>query len=374
MIRLGMLGAIVAASTLSGCAPDDGPTLVVATGWPPALRADLEADFRRGGGSIAWVEIGPGDSPSAVLEGRGRDRPDLILGVPEASLARLADAGRLAPIGAAEPAPWRPVRRLDSGQADARIASAASYADPRDDPATLAEARSVLATAGWAEGYRVLARRAALSRPEVGRAPRAASTLAGGASPGSKPAEAVALVLDGPRGEEARRFLDVLEARNLVDPPNSGALEAARADGLLADLLGAALVDAHAELRAAEAAVRRPARPGAAEAAEAAFGDRPPWPPASVGKLQAGSSDGSLVEALAEQVAPDADAKAWLLASWSAPKRPVDGSVLAELAGAVDGRLAREPRFRAWLRAEWAAWHRQLYRRVARVAGGYVPS
>jgi hypothetical protein len=48
--------------------------------------------------------------------------------------------------------------------------------------------------------------------------------------------------------------------------------------------------------------------------------------------------------------------------------------LMAEMAAAVDGRLAREPRFRAWLRSEWTAWHRQLYRRVARVAGGYVPS
>ena len=43
-------------------------------------------------------------------------------------------------------------------------------------------------------------------------------------------------------------------------------------------------------------------------------------------------------------------------------------------AGAAEGRLAREPRFRAWLRGEWTAWTRQLYRRVARLAGGYVPS
>ena len=50
------------------------------------------------------------------------------------------------------------------------------------------------------------------------------------------------------------------------------------------------------------------------------------------------------------------------------------GPCLAELAGAADGRLAREPRFRAWLRGEWTAWTRQLYRRVARLAGGYVPS
>ncbi len=369
MNRPWTLAAILAASSLAGCMPDDGPTLVVATTWPPALRLDLEAAYRREGGSVAWSAIGPGDSPSALLE--GRSPPDLILGVPASALVRPADAGLIAPVEAEDPAPWRLVRRPDPGEAGARIPSARSYADPRDDPTTLAEAKAVLANAGWAEGYRSLARRAALARPAPGRHPRSTSALRGEATPPAMPIEAVAMVRDGPRPGEVRRFLKLLEARGLIEGPAAGALEAARADGLLADLLGAALIDAHGELRAAEAAVRRSARP---EAAGAAFGDRPPWPPASVAKLQGGGADRPLVEALAEQVAPDPEAKAWLLASWAAPKRPIDGAVLAELAGAVEGRLAREARFRAWLRAEWAAWHRQLYRRVARVAGGYVPS
>ncbi len=45
--------------------------------------------------------------------------------------------------------------------------------------------------------------------------------------------------------------------------------------------------------------------------------------------------------------------------------------MLRELAQAEGGRLVREPRFRAWLRGEWTAWTQQLYRRVARLAGGY---
>ena len=78
----------------------------------------------------------------------------------------------------------------------------------------------------------------------------------------------------------------------------------------------------------------------------------------------------ALLETLCRQLAPDADVRAWLLRSWIAPGRLVDGGLLAELAGADDGRLVREPRFRAWLRSEWTAWARQRYRRVARVAGG----
>ena len=66
--------------------------------------------------------------------------------------------------------------------------------------------------------------------------------------------------------------------------------------------------------------------------------------------------------------------RSWLLESWEQPSRPIDGALLGELAHAVGGRLAREPRFRAWLQAEWTAWARQRYRRVARVAGGWVPS
>jgi hypothetical protein len=81
-----------------------------------------------------------------------------------------------------------------------------------------------------------------------------------------------------------------------------------------------------------------------------------------------------LVETLAEQVAPDPRARAWLLNSWERPQAPIDGALLAELAGAAEGRLATEPRFRAWLRAEWTAWARQRYRRVERQAGEPPPS
>ena len=100
----------------------------------------------------------------------------------------------------------------------------------------------------------------------------------------------------------------------------------------------------------------------------------PPWPPASISRmLQRGEEGGTLLESLTGEVVPETDVRAWLLRSWLAPPRPVDGTLLAELARAVDGRLIREPRFRAWLRGEWTAWARQRYRRVARLAERAIP-
>ena len=182
--------------------------------------------------------------------------------------------------------------------------------------------------------------------------------------------EVAAQVVGGPNPGRASRFLEGLEAAGLAGPMPAGSLAEAEADGLLADLLGAVLVDALDELREADAALRRFGQPARATAA---LGESPPWPPASVAGLRAGPEGEALVSALLGQVAPEPEARAWLAASWLGPKRQVDAALLDELAGAVDGRLAREPRFRAWLRGEWAAWDRQLFRRVARLAGGYNP-
>jgi hypothetical protein len=77
---------------------------------------------------------------------------------------------------------------------------------------------------------------------------------------------------------------------------------------------------------------------------------------------------GELIEALAHQVAPELEARVWLLNSWGDPAGPLDGERLAAIAVAADGALVAEPRFRAWLRAEWTAWARQRYRRVVRQA------
>ena len=93
----------------------------------------------------------------------------------------------------------------------------------------------------------------------------------------------------------------------------------------------------------------------------------PPWPPASVARiLEREQNAMPLLETLAAEIAPEPDVRAWLLRSWLSPPRQVDGALLDELGGVLDGRLARSPRFRAWLRGEWTAWARKRYRRVAR--------
>ncbi len=352
IVRISRSIAVSLAATFPapGCGPPAEPPLVVATRWPRPALAELESMYHRTSGDtrpITWVTLAPGERLGGVVDRRGG--VDLLLGGSPEEYVRLAGSGRLSP------SPWRSVRR--PGPAAGPEDPAVELADPRDDPAALARSRTALDDEGWARGYDRLVRRAARARLVSGR--RSDAPVGAG--------EPAALA-GGPRNAgRARRLLALLESPGAVP----GAPSEDAADGLLADLLGAALIDAHQELRDADAALRRFGHPARAEAA---LGERPPWPPASVANLQASPADAPLLEVLAEQVAPDPESRAWLRESWAGPSRPVDGALLRELAGAVDGRLAREPRFRAWLRGEWTAWTRQLYRRVARVAGGYVPS
>jgi hypothetical protein len=276
-----------------------------------------------------------------------------------------------------------------------------TFDDPRCDPTSLAWARVHLLDQAdptnrkvtrvrpdpvqWSEGYGQLILAAGRARP-TGWQPRAAL-----AAVERGEAEATTAIERDPSGREfvyqsslyepewaavsttarnlpaARAFLRYLSYVNMMSqlwhgPPDNADPDA---DALLADLLGATLVDAHDELRAAQAAVARAEHP---ELAAKWLASPLPWPPASVAKILGRESNAMpMLETLAAQVAPEADVRAWLLRSWLSPARPVDGALLAELAGAVDGRLVREPRFRAWLRAEWLASARQRYRRVARL-------
>ncbi|MEJ7637931.1 MAG: hypothetical protein WKF75_08110, partial [Singulisphaera sp.] len=120
-------------------------------------------------------------------------------------------------------------------------------------------------------------------------------------------------------------------------------------DSLLADLLGATLVDAQDELWDAWEVLENAGRP---ERAERLLTEAPPWPPASVEIILRLDPSSALPETLAGQLAPDADVRAWLLQSWLRPTRLIDGAWLEELAEGAGGRLVGEPRFRAWLRAE----------------------
>ena len=142
------------------------------------------------------------------------------------------------------------------------------------------------------------------------------------------------------------------------------------ASGLRADLLGATLIDAQDELVAAWTTLDRQGS-NAPSAARAWLTESPPWPPASVERLQkrGGEEALTLVEDLAGQIAPDPAVRLALLQSWLRPRRQIDDALLAELSSAAEGRLAREPRFRSWLRRngrpgrasdidESLAWHR----------------
>jgi hypothetical protein len=220
-------------------------------------------------------------------------------------------------------------------------------------PRFLEFARAELGGGPWPSGYERLLR------------------LSGQGTPGreietGRPSEEGAAVVAGARHRDAARALMTFLVERRGAKPDASAAGSVR-DGLLADLLRAALIDSREELIDAwfslEHANNRDQLKGF-------LCEPPPWPPASVAALQArgGGRAMTMMETLAGQIAPQPRLRSWLLRSWLGPARHVDGDFLAELARAEEGRLAREPRFRAWLRAEWTAWARQRYRRVARQA------
>ena len=410
-----------------GCA-NEGEELVIATPWPEAERSDLEAEFRRwaeatpgtasGPVRVTWIGLGPGEDVTRVV-GR-RVTPDVVLGVASIDLNRLERGGWLVPVERAEHPPWcvswqgpivlalnsAALRDKTAGKSAPKAAAGdgapelprelprtVAVDDFRHDPVALAWAQGELAAGSWAEGYARLVR-AAGDRRRIGR--QAGSALAAfergevamipwvrGRNRGlprtvhfsidpEKPiewVEGVALVRGGHNPSLAQEFVRFLAGRGQAESPSKRDGARDRTDdpevsALVADLLGATLVDAQDELWAAWtklAAAGHPERP------EHWLSEPPPWPPASVDKLLKRGEEGSvLLETLTAEITPDADLRNWLLRSWLAPPRRVDGRLLAELAAAEGGRLVREPRFRAWLRTEWNAWARQRYRRGAR--------
>lgn len=401
--------ALAGCAGIAGCLGGDPGSLSIATALPTSDRDRIEKGFRewateRGlSAPIAWVLLAPGDDQESVA--RHRRPPDVILVSSDSAYVRMTRARLLEP-PAVDPE-WYSARRgllglVSRAGRDRSAAQDVTFDDPRRDPISLAWARAHLgvshnpyspawaqahpAADRWAEGYARLVR-AAGNRRQPGWQPGAALTavekgVAGSApsvepEPGGlefehdieqyEPAEWAAIVKGARNPKAAQAFLRYLYERNLVTQLGATSPSAANpaADALLADLLGATLVDAHDELRAATLALERDVHP---EKAAQWLASPPPWPPASVTRILGRESNAMpLIETLAAQLAPDPDVRAWLLRSWLAPGRTVDGSLLDELAGAADGRLAREPRFRAWLRSEWTAWARQRYRRVARL-------
>jgi hypothetical protein len=412
-----------------GCRPAaiPGESLVIASTWSEAERTELEQAFEhwlasgpkgsRTFGRIEWVRLDPRDDLTRVLPHPGRpwplrsQAPDVVLGGPESRYRQLALLGRLEADDGSGAASWFILRRSPIGWAQARSeppveerADAAArpagraartprpgptFDDPRHDPLALAWAEGELESGDWAGGYARLVRAAAGAR-RIGRAPGSALAAVERGEADSTPAiassvarsrgrvefvsvprapdwiEGVAIVKDGKHKDRAALFLQFLAGRGMAAPPQVNATSRAHIDSIVADLLGATLVDAQDELWAAWAARARSGHP---ERAEMWMTQGPPWPPASVTKLLEGDASGSLAATLADLLAPDPDLRAWLLRSWLGAPRLIDGRFIDDLAGAVEGRLAREPRFRAWLRAEWTAWARQRYRRVARTAG-----
>jgi hypothetical protein len=417
--RLAGLGlALGVALGLPGCVKfgEDASAVTVATSWPAAERDRIERLFE---GRVHWVLLGPGDDLSQVALRRWP--PDVLLGGPASSYRALEHDQALKPVlnGQNDGPGWRVARRAAIGlavgprskarQADswddpaplaATDPARITFDDPRRDLVSLSWAKEQLAASSWSAGYARLVRAAGSAR-RPGRIPGAAVAAVETGEASSAPAvaprdsgdsprwpavfvpqddklawvEGVAVLRSTRQPEPARAFLLALEQSRVAERPSEHELGEGgtdiEADALLADLLGAALVDAQDELWAAWDALERAGNP---ERARMWMTAPPPWPPASVSKIleQDLTSTTPMLETLAAQVAPEADARDWLVRSWIAKGRSVDGALLHELAGAVGGRLVREPRFRSWLRGEWTAWARQRYRRVARKAEGAV--
>jgi hypothetical protein len=389
----------------------DGDVLRIACPWPGSTRDQLEKDF------LAWLAAGPA-VPEAlpasarcvwidVEPGEPLERPggrlnpaDVLLGGPVREYVRLARSGQLEPVSFPGKVPENPSWIIARRSLVVPIGGEAggsgrpAFDDPRVSPPTLVWAAGQLRKGSWNEGYarlvgifgrsshrpgwRAGSARAAVERGEADTAPVALARGAEGnpeqAGPDAVPFEEGAAVTAGARaGALARAFVRFLVGRGGASPGTDAGRVRPEVDDLLADLLGATLVDAREELVSAWAVLDR-AVPRDVSSPLLWMTEPPPWPPASVEKIRSrgGENAEAMLADLAGQIAPDAGTKLALVQSWLRPRRLIDDPVLAELAGLASGRLADEPRFRSWMRAEWTAWARQRYRRVARLAAGSI--
>ncbi len=343
-------------------------------------------------GPIAWVALTSIDDPTRLVP---KLCVDLVLGLPASDLDALSKA--LIPV---DGHPWRVSRRSTIGLAvnpslgaevkgpslvEPSLAGFVALDDPRRDAFSLAWAKSRLSARGYGEVVRSAANalrigrggsaQATVLRGEAAVAP--ATGVEGAIDDRSRLVkleatprwiEGVAIVAGARREDEARAFLAFLAERGQAEPvANADSLGAvSEADRLLADLLGASLVDAQDELWEVASALDRAGHPAELEAY---LGDPPPWPPTSVAKLRALPDPQPLLETLAREISDDPESRSWLLDSWNLAPRKIDAAWLREAAEASGGRLVKEPKFRVWLRGEWTAWARQQYRRIGREAG-----
>jgi hypothetical protein len=341
---------------LAGCNAFSDHTVVIATDLPEPECLRLEAAFRDWWLAspvsyrpprITWLRGRPGEEPARLVEqGVG---VDLMLGGSPAALQRLAEVGRLE----GDDPPWSIVCDEITGEADL----SPPFGDPRQDARTLQVAEALLAETPLPMGYAKLVRvlNHSMGKPSLANDPAVLVAK-------SERTECLAVVKSAPHGQLGRQFLNGLSRWRKRSPATEDFVFDPHAEPLLADLLGATVIDARTELVAALEALDRAKR---AEL-ETQWLVPPPWPPASIRKLSQKDPSGALVEELAAQIAPDLDLRIWLLENWSGPERPIDRMRLRSLALAVDGKLIKEPRFRAWLRGEWSSWARQNYRRIVR--------
>lgn len=394
--------ALGLAVVVAGCEPLAREDLAVATTWPAADRARIAEAFNAwlrehpdAPGPrplrIRWLMLTPGDDMGGLAD--RRNPPDVILGGPARTYERLARSQRLAPLPIEGSPPWALSRKAMIGTVSTsrearatheRDSSTVAFDDPRKDPISLAWADVQLGRESFVAHYARLVRDAGNPR-RIGRQAGAASAAAergeteravgvtavehrlGSPIPWS---EGVAIPAGGRHRVLATAFLQFLAETGNASPVPVGLRPASSDDlDLLADLLGATLVDAQDELWAAWDALEAKGSP---ESQLRWMTEPPPWPPASIARIldRQGEQAMAMVESLAGQLTTDAEARAWLISTWLSPTRPIDRQVLGEITHAAGGRLFREPRFREWLRAEWTAWARQRYRRVLRSLTG----
>jgi hypothetical protein len=372
------LGVVTAAAT--GCGPSEQPGVLVATNWPVDERVRLQFEFQQWLMSarpdpghapikLEWLELAPGEdmAPLALR----RSPPDVLLGAPVALLEQFSQQERLIPVKDTDSVRWCITRRAGIQPAEP--------GDPRRDTLALAWALRQLEPGRWREGYaRLVAIAGHGSRigwhAGVKRGNRAEGSLV---TPVDSPRPEGAGILSSARDPApAREFLRFLIETRQADLASSSGVTDHAADPdtepLVADLLGATLVDAQDELWTAWDALERAGSPGPARTR---LTEPPAWPPASVDNYlkREGENAMSLIETLAGELSPRPAVRGWLIRSWLSPPRLVDETLLAEMAHAAEGRLIHEPRFRSWLRAEWTASARQRYRRVAKLANTIQP-
>lgn len=336
---------LVSALALTGCEASDD-RLLVATSWPRVERERAARQFRehwKAQGrvpaqppAIEWLVLDPDADPKRLLD---RDRPpDVVLGLDEAELARLAGMGAL---DGPQDRPIRASRPILRGHVDPREV-AGSMARLGDNRPLYVE----------------------LIRLAAGLDPIPTST-------GGRHLEPVVVLASTRKLEPARDFV-----KSITDYMNTIGRDRyeeslALAASFLAIMLESIVIDARDELTLAGRALERSGRPAGALAW---LVEPPPWPPASVAKLLArpDQSGDELVLRLAESIVPDPSRRDALVRSWLEPPRPIDGALAIKLAALSEGSLLQEPRLRDWLRAEWTAWARQRFRRVARLAAGWT--